>query len=83
MKVGDIASHRILVRSATATKIAAVTDAGDGVTVETFSGEAQQQAVVVKFSPKTPGNFRKEVKLVSSLPGNPTTTVVIEATVAK
>jgi len=83
MKVGDIASHRILVKAGAATKIAPVADAGDGVTVETFSGEAQQQAVVVKFVPKTPGAFRKEVKLVSTLPGNPSTVVVIEATVAK
>jgi hypothetical protein len=84
MKVGDIASHRVLVRSATATKIAAVADSGDGISVEqNFSGEAQQQVLVVKFAPKEPGNFRKEVKLVSSLPGNPSTTVVIEATVAK
>jgi len=83
MKAGDVASHRILVRSSLATKIAAVADSGDGVSVETFSGEAQQQAVVVKFAPKSPGAFRKEVKLVSSLPGNPTTVVVIEATVVK
>jgi hypothetical protein len=83
MKAGDIASHRVLVRSSTATKIAAVADAGDGITVETFSGEAQQQAVVVKFAPSKPGPFKKEVKLVSSLPGNPVTIVVIEANVTK
>jgi hypothetical protein len=82
MKVGDIASQRILVRSATATKIAPVADAGDGITVETnFSGEAQQQVIVVKFAPKAPGAVRKEVKLQSNLPGNAATVVVVEANV--
>ena len=83
MKVGDIASHRVLVKSGTATKIAAVADAGDGISVETFSGAAEAQTVVVKFTATKPGVLKQEVRLVSSLPGGPSAVVTVEANVTK
>lgn len=80
VKVGSTAMHKVVIRAASGPfKIDAVSDDGDGVTVETFPAASPVQIVTVKFAPTKAGGFRKELRLKTDLGGGAVATLVVEA----
>ncbi len=81
VRVGEAATFKVIVRATGQTcLLTAPPEDADGFSIETPTQPSQQHIVTVKFEPKKAGTFRKELKLQTNLPGNPSATISVEGT---
>ncbi len=78
VKIGQEVTKKVILRSTKAFKVEAISDAGDGVTVEPFAVSAPVQIVTVKFKPVGSGTWTRELKLKTDI-GEAPLTVELEA----
>ncbi len=62
-------------------KVFPVEETADGISVEVLDAPAVTHYLTVRFTPKVPGPFRKEVPIKTDLKGGATATLVVEAEV--
>ena len=79
VKVGEKDEYSVLVVGNQRFTVKPIPDPGDGVSVETFGFPAPVQRLTVRFRPTKPGVVRKELRLETDLPGNPTVVIRVEA----
>lgn len=81
VKVGETATYDVLIRTpAGKCTLSPLAVDADGFSAETPPMPMTVHIVKVKFEPKKAGAFRKELKIVTNLPGSPSASVVVEAT---
>ena len=79
VKVGEAATFKVIVKAmGQACLLTALPEDADGFSIETSTQASRQHIVTVKFEPKKAGEFKKELKLQTNLPGNPSATIVVE-----
>lgn len=83
--VGQSASLRVLIRAAKPFRVVGVDGAGDGVAVELPSAgpPLPVQAVTVRFDPTRPGLVSRELRIRTSLEGNASVVLPVEAEATK
>lgn len=81
--VGKEAKTKVNVNSNTGEKykVFPVAETADGISVEVLDAPAFTHFLTVRFTPKVPGPFRKEILIKTDLKGGATATLVIEADV--
>lgn len=62
-------------------KVLPVSETADGITVDVLDAEAATHVLTVRFTPKVPGPFRKEIPIKTDLKGGATAMLVVEAEV--
>ncbi len=80
VKVGEAATFKVIVRTEADCLLTPQPEDADGFGVETTAASTRQHIATVRFEPKKPGTFRKELKIRTNLPGNPSALVVVEGT---
>ena len=80
VKVGEAVTFKVIVKPSASCTLTALTEDADGFSLETSATASNLHIVTVKFEPKKAGVFRKEFKIQSNLPGNPSALVVVDAT---
>ena len=78
VKVGEAATFKVYVRATANCVLTVPPEDADGFSVETTVSSTQAHVVTVRFEPKKPGAFRKELKLQTNLPGNPSAVILVE-----
>ncbi len=78
IKLGEAATYKVMLDTAATCLVTPQAEDADGFSVETSSVASQKQMVRVKFEPKKAGTIRKDLKLQTNLPGNPSVTIVVE-----
>jgi len=81
--VGKEVKIRVNVNSNLGTKykVDPVAETADGISVEVLDAPAITHYLTVRFTPKVPGPFRKEIPIKTDLKGGATATLIIEADV--
>ena len=78
VKVGEAATFKVYVRATANCVLTVPPEDADGFSVETTVSSTQAHVVTVRFEPKKPGAFRKELNLQTNLPGNPSAVILVE-----
>lgn len=80
VKVGEIVSHKVILRGTEPFKIQPVGDAGDGLSVvDVLPAAGPAQVITVRFQPTRPGPVRRDIAIKTDLKGGTTAVIQVEA----